>query len=236
MANVEDHAKQLPSLPPPYYIPATVLRPPPSTRDRQTCHKRLRRESLDLAFDPPPTISAGPNSLADPQSWTAMLMIPADRAPPYAGGIFALDVRFPDEYPRAPPEIKFATQIWHPNVNDATGEICGLRVLEERNWSPVVLLRHVLLDLETLMESRTWRRLRRRVRLWRMWRIGPRTREWRVNEQGGLRWSGVGTEVMDTEKKRMFSAERSEGRTWRVWSEMEETVHFDFAVLWQIMH
>ncbi|OAL04505.1 UBC-like protein [Phaeosphaeriaceae sp. SRC1lsM3a] len=80
-----------------------------------------------------------------------MLMIPADRAPPYAGGIFALDVRFPDEYPRAPPEIKWATQIWHPNVNDATGETCGLRVLEERNWSPVVVLRHVLLDLETLM-------------------------------------------------------------------------------------
>jgi len=33
------------------------------------------------------------------------------------GGLWKLDIRIPDNYPLAPPEIRFVTPICHPNVN-----------------------------------------------------------------------------------------------------------------------
>jgi ubiquitin-conjugating enzyme E2 D/E len=150
MANLEDNTAQPDLDHPRSYVVATVLQSNSPIRDQQVCHKRLWREFHNISIDPPITISAGPNSPTDLQSWTAMLMIPAERPTPYAGGMFAIDVQFPIEYPRAPPKLKFATRIFHPNISDA-GEISGLRVLNERNWSPVTVLQHVLLNLEALL-------------------------------------------------------------------------------------
>ena len=35
----------------------------------------------------------------------------------YKGGIFHVEIRIPREYPFEPPEVKFLTEIWHPNIN-----------------------------------------------------------------------------------------------------------------------
>lgn len=40
-----------------------------------------------------------------------------------AGGIFKLELFLPDDYPMAPPKIRFLTKIFHPNV-DKLGRIC----------------------------------------------------------------------------------------------------------------
>ena len=44
---------------------------------------------------------------------------------PFEGGVFALDVVIPDDYPFSAPKINFRTPIYHCNVN-ANGAICIL--------------------------------------------------------------------------------------------------------------
>ena len=39
---------------------------------------------------------------------------------PYEGGKFNVDIRIPNDYPFKPPQMKFKTKIWHPNVSSQT--------------------------------------------------------------------------------------------------------------------
>ena len=48
-----------------------------------------------------------------------MILGPKDSC--YEGGIFILDIIFPPLYPLRPPNIKFRTKIWHPNICSKTG-------------------------------------------------------------------------------------------------------------------
>lgn len=68
---------------------------------------------------------------------------------PYAGGVFTLDVQTFERYPFSPPKVRFATKIYHPNVDD-TGMIC-LSILVPGTWKPSFNLLSVLEAIKQLM-------------------------------------------------------------------------------------
>ncbi|KAG2198824.1 hypothetical protein INT47_000740 [Mucor saturninus] len=107
--------------------------------------KRISKELAEISLDPPSNCSAGPKG-DDLFDWVSTISGPSDS--PYAGGIFFLDVHFPEEYPFKPPKIVFRTRIYHCNIN-SQGAIC-LDILKD-NWSPALTISKVLLSICSLL-------------------------------------------------------------------------------------
>ncbi len=84
--------------------------------------------------------------------WVSTIVGPSES--PYAGGIFFLDIHFPQDYPFKPPKvilfnkIVYRTRIYHCNIN-SSGQIC-LDILKD-NWSPALTISKVLLSICSLM-------------------------------------------------------------------------------------
>merc|ERR1712224_279453 len=62
-------------------------------------------------------------------------LIEAPSGSPFEGGVFALDVSVPSNYPFAAPSITFETPVYHCNVSDS-GRVC-LDILHDA-WSPAL--------------------------------------------------------------------------------------------------
>ncbi|AYV75765.1 MAG: ubiquitin-conjugating enzyme E2-17 kDa 3 [Terrestrivirus sp.] len=80
--------------------------------------------------------------------WTATINGPKDT--PYENGHFKLDINIPSNYPFKPPNVRFLTKVFHPNIS-SDGSIC-LDILKG-NWSPALTLDKVLLSIVSLLES-----------------------------------------------------------------------------------
>ena len=57
----------------------------------------------------------------DYYNWRVIMMGPKDT--PYQGGIFTLTMKFTDDFPKQPPEVRFKNKIYHINVN-SNGHVC----------------------------------------------------------------------------------------------------------------
>ena len=110
------------------------------------CKKRILQEIKELQNNDSDNVTAGPVSEDNIFCWSATLIGPKDS--PYEGGIFLLDIRFPDDYPFKPPKINFQTKIFHPNINSG-GSIC-LDILNSQ-WSPALTLSKTLLSISSLL-------------------------------------------------------------------------------------
>ncbi len=78
-----------------------------------TAQRRLLQEYRALTNNPPEGITAGPVSEDDLLYWEALIQGP--EGTPFEGGVFAAELRFPKDYPLAPPSMRFLGDVWHPN-------------------------------------------------------------------------------------------------------------------------
>ncbi|KAJ6745589.1 AMINOACYLTRANSFERASE E1 UBIQUITIN-ACTIVATING ENZYME-RELATED [Salix koriyanagi] len=51
--------------------------------------------------------------------WTALVKGPSET--PFEGGVFQLAFSVPEQYPLQPPQVRFLTKIFHPNVHFKVG-------------------------------------------------------------------------------------------------------------------
>ncbi|XP_006822901.1 uncharacterized protein LOC102801018 [Saccoglossus kowalevskii] len=82
--------------------------------------KRILREISAYHKQPHPHVHIFPCEI-NVALWRILLVGPLDT--PYEGGVFSLYVEFPENYPLAPPKVRFLTPIYHCNIN-AAGRIC----------------------------------------------------------------------------------------------------------------
>lgn len=75
--------------------------------------KRLFHEYKKLSEDPVEGVMAGPMNEDDIFLWEALIQGP--EGTPFEGGVFPAELRFPKDYPLAPPTMKFTCDMWHPN-------------------------------------------------------------------------------------------------------------------------
>ena len=82
-----------------------------------TAFRRLNQEYRALTENPPDGIVAGPVKQEDMFYWQAFIEGP--EGTPFEGGIFEAELKFPQDYPLAPPTMRFIGDIWHPNGKSA---------------------------------------------------------------------------------------------------------------------
>ena len=55
-----------------------------------------------------------------------------------AGGMFKLELFLPEDYPMAPPKVRFITNIYHPNV-DKLGAVLPIVLRWQADWTKIFL-------------------------------------------------------------------------------------------------
>lgn len=88
-----------------------------------------------------------PDGTIDLSTWSAG--IPGPINTPWAGGVYTLDIHFPDTYPMGPPLVVFTPALFHPNIYP-NGTVC-LDLLTPQGWNPQYTVAHVLVNVQTLL-------------------------------------------------------------------------------------
>ncbi|KAG8626490.1 hypothetical protein KVT40_005435 [Elsinoe batatas] len=116
----------------------------------QSTSKRLIHEIQSYGQEPSEAlIDLGPIHDDDLFHWSAVMRGVEGTA--YEDGLWKLDIQIPENYPLAPPKVKFVTPICHPNVHFKTGEIC-LDLLKT-SWSPAYTIASTMNAIQQLLTS-----------------------------------------------------------------------------------
>jgi len=94
-------------------------------------------------------------------SWNVAIFGPPGTI--YEGGYFKAVVRFPSNYPYAPPSVRFLSKLWHPNVYE-NGDLC-ISILHPpvddphsgemacERWNPTQNVRTILMSVISLLNE-----------------------------------------------------------------------------------
>ena len=107
--------------------------------------RRLLRDFRNLEHESAQGYTAAPEA-DNILKWNAVIFGPDETD--WEDGVFKLQMTFPEDYPHRPPEVKFTTPIFHPNVYK-NGNIC-LDILQ-RNWSSANDVSSILVSIQSLL-------------------------------------------------------------------------------------
>jgi ubiquitin-conjugating enzyme E2 I len=118
------------------------------------CMNRLSEERKQWRLNHPFGFFAKPmrgaNGMMDLKRWDCG--VPGKDNTLWEGGLFKLEVTFPDEYPTKPPKCKFTPPLFHPNVYPS-GTVCLSILNEEEGWKPAITIREILLGIQSLLDE-----------------------------------------------------------------------------------
>lgn len=119
---------------------------PPNPIDNNSVSQRLQKELMSLMMSGG---DLGVSAFPEGESiFTWIGTIQGGKGTSYEGLSYKLSLRFPVEYPFKPPQVKFETMCFHPNV-DQFGNIC-LDILQDK-WSSAYDCRTILLSIQSLL-------------------------------------------------------------------------------------
>jgi len=111
---------------------------------------RLNKELKDYMKSKNNDIELRLLDINDIFKWQAKIKGPPDT--PYSEGIFLINIDIQRDYPITPPNCKFITKVFHPNIHWDTGEICFELFLKDK-WSPAWTLESVCRAVKDLLSS-----------------------------------------------------------------------------------
>ncbi|XP_063899983.1 ubiquitin-conjugating enzyme E2 G2-like [Zophobas morio] len=126
-----------------------------------TALKRLIKEYEGLLKNPPDGVLAAPISENNFFEWEAVISGPPGS--PYEDGVFCATLTFPRDYPHQPPQMRFISPMFHPNIY-SDGRVCisilhppgedplGYELSCER-WSPVQSVEKILLSVISMLSE-----------------------------------------------------------------------------------
>lgn len=112
---------------------------------QEKARRRLLRDFRNLQSENPPGYTAVPEA-ENIFKWSAVIFGPSGTD--WEDGVFKLTMNFSEEYPHRPPEVKFTTPIFHPNVYK-NGAIC-LDILQS-HWSSANDVSSILVSIQSLL-------------------------------------------------------------------------------------
>ncbi|CAK9143229.1 unnamed protein product [Ilex paraguariensis] len=135
------HHQQAPSA-----TPSKQVKASPNTVDSNSVTQRLQKELMSLMMSGG---DLGVSAFPEGESiFTWIGTIEGGKGTMYEGLSYKISLRFPLDYPFKPPQVKFETMCFHPNV-DQYGNIC-LDILQDK-WSSAYDCRTILLSIQSLL-------------------------------------------------------------------------------------
>jgi len=165
--------------------------------------RRLMRDFRRLQQDPPQGVTGAPMD-EDIMKWNAVIFGPDDT--PWEGGTFKLTLTFSEDYPNKPPQVKFITKMFHPNIY-ANGQIC-LDILQNQ-WSPIYDIAAILTSIQSLLTDPN-PNSPANVEAAKLYQENRREYDRKVMEFVETSWSADDEEQVDANKEKKEKKEKKE--------------------------
>ena len=122
----------------------------------------LKKQLKDLSKNPDLPFNVGLIDENDFYKWSVLFTGPEDTI--YEGGFFKAILTFPEDFPQNPPEMRFITEMFHPNIYK-DGKVCisilhspGVDVFNtqekaEERWRPSLGVEQILLSVISMLND-----------------------------------------------------------------------------------